>query len=88
MSIIIVGYMIYKAYELKNREYINEIKEEKEKRKLRIKKLDVNVNFIIKKGKKRKYINSLIDEIPELSYYEAAQLKKKLGDIYSEWNEE
>jgi hypothetical protein len=41
-----------------------------------------------KKEEKRKYIISLIDEIPELSYYEAAQLKKKLGDIYLEWNGE
>jgi hypothetical protein len=37
---------------------------------------------------KRKFINQFIDEIPELSYYEAAQLKKKLGNIYVEWNDE
>jgi len=29
-----------------------------------------------------------IDEIPELSYYEAKQLEKKLGNIYLEWNDE
>jgi hypothetical protein len=37
---------------------------------------------------KRGFINSFIDKIPELSYYEAAQLKKKLGNIYVEWNDE
>jgi hypothetical protein len=31
---------------------------------------------------KRRFINNFIDKIPELSYYEAAQLKNKLGDIY------
>jgi hypothetical protein len=41
-----------------------------------------------KKGEKRRFINKFIDEIPELSYYEAAQLKKKLGNIYLEWNDE
>ncbi len=42
----------------------------------------------LKKGEKRRFINNFIDEIPELSYYEAAQLKKKLGNIYLEWNDE
>ena len=41
-----------------------------------------------KKNEKRKFIIKFIDEIPELSYYEAAQLKNKLGDIYLEWNDE
>jgi hypothetical protein len=41
-----------------------------------------------KKIDKRKFITKFIDEIPELSYYEAAQLKNKLGDIYLEWNDE
>ena len=41
-----------------------------------------------KKNEKRKFITKFIDEIPELSYYEAAQLKNKLGDIYLEWNDE
>ena len=40
-----------------------------------------------KKIDKRKFITKFIDEIPELSYYEAAQLKNKLGDIYLEWND-
>ena len=39
-------------------------------------------------SKKRQYINELIDEIPDLSYYEAKQLQKKLGNIYIEWNNE
>ena len=41
-----------------------------------------------KKIEKKKFITKFIDEIPELSYYEAAQLKNKLGDIYLEWNDE
>ena len=41
-----------------------------------------------KDSKKRIYINNFIDEIPELSYYEAKQLQKKLGNIYVEWNDE
>ena len=43
---------------------------------------------IRKKKDKIKFITKFIDEIPELSYYEAAQLKNKLGDIYLEWNDE
>jgi hypothetical protein len=38
--------------------------------------------------KKQRFITNFIDEIPELSYYEAAQLNKKLGNIYLEWNDE
>jgi len=38
--------------------------------------------------KKECFITKFIDEIPELSYYEEAQLKKKLGNIYVEWNDE
>jgi hypothetical protein len=41
-----------------------------------------------KKRDKRIFITKFIDEIPELSYYEAAQLKNKLDDIYLEWNDE
>jgi len=41
-----------------------------------------------RKAEMRNYITNFIDEIPELSYYEAAQLKKKLGNIYVEWNDE
>jgi hypothetical protein len=42
----------------------------------------------LKREDKYRFINKFIDEIPELSYYEAAQLKKKLGNIYLEWNDE
>ncbi len=42
----------------------------------------------LKRANKYRFINKFIDEIPELSYYEAAQLKKKLGNIYLEWNDE
>jgi hypothetical protein len=41
-----------------------------------------------KRCEKRRFITNFIDEIPELSYHEAAQLKKKLGNIYVEWNDE
>ena len=42
----------------------------------------------MEKNKKMGFITQFIDEIPELSYYEAAQLKKKIGCIYLEWNDE
>ena len=35
-----------------------------------------------KKRDKMKFITKFIDEIPELSYYEAAQLKNKLGGTF------
>jgi hypothetical protein len=38
--------------------------------------------------KKQVFIRKFIDEIPDLSYYEAVQLKNKLGQIYLEWNDE
>lgn len=41
-----------------------------------------------KKNEKLNFIEKFIDEIPELSYYEARQLQKKLGKIYLEWNDE
>jgi hypothetical protein len=34
------------------------------------------------------FITKFIDEIPDLSSYEAVQLKRKLGNIYLEWNDE
>ena len=40
-----------------------------------------------KRCEKIRFILDLIDEIPELSYYEAAQLKKKVS-IYLQWNDE
>ena len=41
-----------------------------------------------RKIRKIEYINKFIDEIQDLSYYEAKQLQKKLGNIYVEWNDE
>ena len=46
------------------------------------------MDSIRKKIDKIRFITKFIDEIPELSYYEATQLKKKLGNIYLEWNDE
>ncbi len=43
---------------------------------------------IRKRTDKIRFITKFIDEIPELSYYEATQLKNKLRDIYLEWNDE
>jgi membrane protein DedA with SNARE-associated domain len=43
---------------------------------------------IRKRRDKIRFITKFIDEIPELSYYEATQLKNKLGNIYLEWNDE
>jgi hypothetical protein len=41
-----------------------------------------------KQSIKRHFIMPLIDEIQDISYYEATQLKKKLGDIYVDWTSE
>lgn len=41
-----------------------------------------------KQAIKRQFIMPLIDEIQDISYYEATQLKKKLGDIYVDWTSE
>ena len=41
-----------------------------------------------KQSIKRQFIMPLIDEIQDISYYEATQLKKKLGDIYVDWTSE
>jgi 50S ribosomal subunit-associated GTPase HflX len=54
--------------------------ERMEKFKERMKEFKIN-------NEKRLFIINKIDEIPELSYYEAAQLKKKLGTIYLQWDE-
>ena len=59
-----------------------------EERRLRIQeRMNKIMEPIRKKNDKRKLINKFIYEIPELSYYEAAQLKNKLGNIYLEWND-
>jgi len=41
-----------------------------------------------KRTEKRRYIHKFIYENPELSFYEAMELKSKLGNIYEEWNDE
>ncbi len=65
-----------------------EHKKYQEERNKRIEERNKRWEKSINKNNKRNFINSYIDEIPELSYYEAAQLKKKLGDIYIQWNNE
>ena len=62
--------------------------EVQERRRITEERINKNMVSIRKKYDKRKFITKFIDEIPELSYYEAAQLKNKLGDIYLEWNDE
>ena len=54
----------------------------------RYKQFERRMEEISKNSKKRDYINKFIDEIPDLSYFEAKQLQKKLGKIYIEWNDE
>ena len=50
---------------------------------------DINVyKQELRNSNKYRFITSFIDEIPELSYYEAKQLHKKLGSIYVEWNDD
>ena len=69
-----------------------EERERKEKEKIKrdeLWKAKILLNEVrSKKYRKQNYINELIDEIPDLSYYEAKQLQKKLGNIYIEWNDE
>ena len=73
-------------------EEYNKLREEKLKqsniRRYNMEFYNEKLKQIIKESNKRGFINQFIDEIPELSYYEAAQLKKKLGNIYVEWNDE
>jgi hypothetical protein len=65
----------------------NTPKEDEKKSNECLKQTVKNMEPYFKDLNKRGFINSFIDKIPELSYYEAAQLKKKLGDIYVEWND-
>jgi hypothetical protein len=69
--------------------YINNNTQEKEERRFKevFKQTDKIMEPYFRELNKKNYINSFIDEIPELSYYEAAQLKKKLANIYIEWND-
>ena len=61
---------------------------QEERRRIIQERFDKIMEPIRKKKDKRIFITKFIDEIPELSYYEAVQLKNKLGDIYLEWNDE
>jgi hypothetical protein len=63
------------------------VAQEEERRRIFQERQEI-MNKFMESHKKRKFIIKFIDEIPELSYYEAAQLKNKLGDIYLEWNDE
>jgi len=58
------------------------------RQKERIDRFEKDLEPIRKKNDKIRFITNFIDEIPDLSYYEASQLKKKLGNIYLEWNDE
>ncbi len=66
----------------------NTPKAREKRRKEMIERIEKNLEPIRKKNDMRCFITNFIDEIPDLSYYEAVQLKKKLGNIYLEWNDE
>jgi hypothetical protein len=74
----VVGYAIHQNSPAAQEERLRRVQE-------RVEKI---MEPIRKKRDKRIFITKFIDEIPELSYYEAVQLKNKLGDIYLEWNDE
>lgn len=74
----VVGYAIYQ----------NSPAVQEERMRIAQERLEKIMEQIRKKRDKRIFITKFIDEIPELSYYEAVQLKNKLGDIYLEWNDE
>ena len=68
-----------------------EVKKREEEVKKRQEEFEERMKIMMESSKKivekRRFILDLIDEIPELSYYEAAQLKKKVS-IYLMWNDE
>jgi hypothetical protein len=66
----------------------NSNKKRQEELKQKLDSMKERMSILRKKNEKIRFINQFIDEIPELSYYEAAQLKKKLGNIYLDWNDE
>ncbi len=66
----------------------NTPKAREKRQKERIDRFEKYLEPIRKKNDKIRFITKFIDEIPDLSYYEASQLKKKLGNIYLEWNDE
>ena len=67
-----------------NQEKVKKREEEVKKREEEFKE---RMKIMMESSKKIRFILDLIDEIPELSYYEAAQLKKKVS-IYLQWNDE
>jgi len=87
MSIVtVVAFVVVGGVILANADNRREAQEKR--RKEMIERLEKQHAPMRKKNEKRRFITNFIDEIPELSYYEAAQLKKKLGNIYVEWNDE
>jgi len=66
----------------------NTPKAREKRRKEMMERFEKQLEPIRKKKEKMLFITKFIDEIPDLSYYEAVQLKKKLGNIYLEWNDE
>ncbi len=66
----------------------NTPKARERRQKERIDRFEKYLEPIRKKNDKIRFITKFIDEIPDLSYYEASQLKTKLGNIYLEWNDE
>jgi hypothetical protein len=66
----------------------NKRKEEMKKQINNIMKIKIKREKMKKDMQKQVFIRKFIDEIPDLSYYEAMQLKNKLGQIYLEWNDE
>lgn len=66
----------------------NADKKRQEEFKERLESMKERMILSKKRCEKIRFINNFIDEIPELSYYEAVQLKKKLAKIYLEWNDE
>ena len=66
----------------------NKRKEEMKKQINNIMKIKIKREKMKKDMQKQVFIRKFIDEIPDLSYYEAMQLNNKLGQIYLEWNDE
>jgi ATP-dependent Lon protease len=64
------------------------INENDNKRKEEMKKHINKMKKMRKDMQKQVFIRKFIDEIPDLSYYEAMQLNNKLKQIYLEWNDE
>lgn len=85
------GLLIYTSCNI-IQNYNNKYKKSSELReelKIKYKELSIKqeelYNLRNKAREKHIFITKFIDEIPELSYYEAKQLKKKLPNIYNDW---